>query len=463
MGGYPLEQIEKISADQLMPWAKNARTHSKKQIRQIAESIRTFGFTNPVLIDEEGRILAGHGRVAAAKLLGQETVPCRRIASMSAEQKRAYVLADNKLALNAGWDEEMLAIELQGLLTTDLEFDIGVTGFSIPEIDSLIEGLSPQEPGDPVEDALPPEGPRVTRPGDLWELGPHRVLCGDALKAETYDALLGSERAQMVFTDPPYNVPIEGHVSGLGKVKHRAFAMAAGEMSADAFTAFLETAFRHLASYSEDGSIHFVCMDWRHMSEMLAAGGAVYTELKNLIVWAKDNGGMGSFYRSRHELIFAFKQGTAPHINSFELGQHGRYRTNVWQYRGVNSFAKGRMEELTLHPTVKPVVMIADAMKDVSRRGGLVLDAFGGSGSTLIAAHKTGRRARIIELDPIYVDRMIRRWQVYAKDEAILAGTGKCFDDLAEGRSEPEEPEPIAVPEHHEPHEPATSIQGGVS
>lgn len=220
------ETIEEIAPDRLRPWPANARTHSKKQIRQIAESIRTFGFTNPVLIDEEDRILAGHGRVAAAKLLGRESVPCRRIASMSAAQKRAYVLADNKLALKAGWDEETLAIELQGLLVSELDFDISVTGFEVPEIDSLIEGLSPQEPGDPVEDALPPDGPPVTRPGDLWELGPHRVICADALTSETYEALLGDEQAQMVFTDPPYNVPIKGHVSGLGKVKHRAFAMA---------------------------------------------------------------------------------------------------------------------------------------------------------------------------------------------------------------------------------------------
>lgn len=234
----------------------------------------------------------------------------------------------------------------------------------------------------------------------------------------------------MVFTDPPYNVPIGGHVSGLGKIRHREFAMASGEMTQGEFTGFLETAFRNLVDHSLDGSIHFVCMDWRHMGEMLEAGEAVYTELKNLCVWAKDNGGMGAFYRSRHELVFAFKKGTAPHINSFELGQHGRYRTNVWEYRGVNTMRAGRMEELALHPTVKPVAMIADAIKDVSKRGEIVLDAFGGSGSTLIAAHKTGRRARLIELDPIYVDRIVKRWQAFAHDDAVLEGTEQSFAEI---------------------------------
>lgn len=234
----------------------------------------------------------------------------------------------------------------------------------------------------------------------------------------------------MVFTDPPYNVPIGGHVSGLGKIRHREFAMASGEMTQGEFTGFLETAFRNLVDHSLDGSIHFVCMDWRHMGEMLGAGEAVYTELKNLCVWAKDNGGMGAFYRSRHELVFAFKKGTAPHINSFELGQHGRYRTNVWEYRGVNTMRAGRMEELALHPTVKPVAMITDAIKDVSKRGEIVLDAFGGSGSTLIAAHKTGRRARLIELDPIYVDRIVKRWQAFAHDDAVLEGTEQSFAEI---------------------------------
>lgn len=418
--------IEIIPIPALRPWQGNARIHSRKQIRQIADSIREFGFTNPVLIDRENTILAGHGRVEAAKLLDMREVPCLRLEHMSPAQKRAYVLADNKLALNAGWDEEILALELQNLLETDLDFDIGLTGFSIAEIDSLIEGLSPEEPGDPEEDRLPDmdESSTICRPGDIWELGPHRLICGNALDPAIVNSLMNGETAQMVFTDPPYNVPIDGHVGGSGSVKHREFAMAAGEMTRGEFTSFLRTAFENLSEYSVDGSIHFICMDWRHMIEILAAGETVYDELKNLIVWVKDNGGMGSFYRSRHELIFPFKKGTVSHINSFELGQHGRYRTNVWQCRGVNTLKAGRMDELALHPTVKPVQMIADAIKDVSTRNAIVLDLFGGSGSTLIAAHKTGRRAFLCEYDPIYCDRIIRRWETYAKDEAVQIACG---------------------------------------
>ena len=414
-----------IAPDALRPWPKNARTHSRKQVKQIAESIRTFGFTNPVLIDGSGTILAGHGRVEAAKLLGMTQVPCVRIEHMTPDQKRAYVIADNKLALNAGWDDQFLAEELQALSELDLDFDIEITGFSVAEIDSLVEGLVPEEPGDPDDDLVPDTDlkPRV-RPGDIWQLGPHRLVCGSALDQAVVNALMAGEKARMVFTDPPYNVPIDGHVGNSGKIQHREFAMASGEMSKIEFETFLTTSFDNLAAASADGSIHFICMDWRHMDEMLVAGARAYTELKNLIVWAKDNGGMGTFYRSRHELIFAFKSGMAPHINSFELGQHGRYRTNVWQYRGVNTLRAGRMEELGLHPTVKPVQMIADAIKDVSGRGDIVLDLFGGSGSTLLAAHKTGRRARLCEIDPIYCDRILQRWETYAKDDAELIACG---------------------------------------
>ena len=277
-------------------------------------------------------------------------------------------------------------------------------------------------------------GPAISQPGDLWILGGHRLLCADATDSRSYEQLLGDERADMVFTDPPYNVPVAGHVSGLGAVKHREFVMASGEMTPREFTAFLSRSLGNLARYSVDGAIHFVCMDWRHMRELTEAGEAAYSELKNLIIWMKDNAGMGSFYRSRHELIFAFKAGTAAHVNNFGLGEGGRYRTNVWQYRGVNTFGKGRNAELALHPTVKPVAMIADAIKDVSRRGGIVLDAFGGSGTTLIAAHKTGRRARLLELDPLYVDTIIRRFEAYAHDDAVLAATGETFAAVSEAR-----------------------------
>jgi DNA modification methylase len=417
-------RIEMLVLEALKPWAKNARTHSKKEIRQIADSIKRFGFTNPVLIDGSQAILAGHGRVEAAKLIGMSEVPCLRSDHMTEAEKRAYVIADIKLALNAGWDEQLLAEELKDLLKDDIGFDVALTGFSIAEVDTLIEGLSVEKPGDLREDAMPVETPARCRPGDLWALGPHRLLCGNALDGHALATLMDGERADMVFTDPPYNVAIEGHVSGLGRTKHSEFAMASGEMSAAEFTQFLTASFAGMASHCRDGAICFVCMDWRHMQKMLTAGAGVFGEMKNLIVWAKDNGGMGSFYRSRHELIFAWKVGEAPHHNSFELGQHGRHRTNVWQYRGVDTLRAGRIEELQLHPTVKPVAMIADAIKDVSPRGGIVLDPFGGSGSTLISAHRTGRRARIIELDSTYCDRIIRRWEIFAKDEAELVASG---------------------------------------
>ncbi len=419
-------QIEYRKIDSLKPWAKNARTHSCKQLRQIAASIELFGFTNPVLVDEAGSILAGHGRVEACKLIGIGSVPCVRLSTMTPTQKRAYVIADNKLALNAGWDEDVLAEELQGLLADDSDFDLTLTGFSIAEVDNLIEGTSVTEPGDPADDfdLAGKDVPHRCRLGDIWQLGRHRLICGDALDERTVGSLMDGALARMVFTDPPYNVPIDGHVSGLGKVKHREFSQASGEMSREEFTAFLMTAFHNQARHTVPGSIHFVCMDWRHIQEITTAGKAAYHELKNMIVWVKDNGGMGTFYRSRHELIFAFKKDDAPHINSFELGQHGRYRTNVWQYKGVNTLKAGRMDELAMHPTVKPVQMIADAIKDVSGRRDIVLDLFGGSGSTLIAAEKTGRTAYICELDPAYCDRILLRYEVYAKDDAVLVACG---------------------------------------
>jgi len=417
--------IKNTQISSLKPWATNARTHSKKQLRQIANSIREFGFTNPVLINDAGNILAGHGRIEAAKLLDMKSVPCIVLPLMSQAKEHAYVLADNKLALNAGWDEDILALELKSLMEMDTDFNISLTGFSIAEIDMVLDVASPEEPNDPDDDILPACIGDLTQSyeGDIWQLGPHRLICGDALDKGVVGALMDGRLARMVFTDPPYNIPIDGNVTnigGTGSIKHREFAMASGEMSSAEFTNFLKRSFENLCAHAHDGSIHFVCMDWRHLTEIIEAGNEIYTELKNMIVWAKDNGGMGSFYRSRHELIFAFKYGTAAHINTFDLGQYGRYRTNVWEYKGMNSRRKGRLDELALHPTVKPVQMIADAIKDVSGRGDIVLDLFGGSGSTLIAAHKTGRRAYLSEIDPIYCATIIKRWETFAHDDAQL-------------------------------------------
>ncbi len=436
MMNLPLKQhgrkIETRAVAQLKPRGTNPRTHSPKQIRQIARSMERFGFTNPILIDDQDGIVAGHGRVAAAKLLGLDKVPTLCLADMTAAEIRAYVIADNKLAENAGWDRELLAIELQGLI--ELDFDVAITGFEMAEIDILIGELDIEN--DPA-DAVPAiaDGPAITHPGDIWSIGKHRLICGDATDPDTYARLLDGGEAQMVFTDPPYNVPIDGHVSGLGKVKHRAFAMASGEMTEAQFTAFLTTVFDNLANRSADGAIHFVCMDWRHIGEVRAAGGRAYTELKNLCIWAKTNGGMGSLYRSQHELVFVFKAGKGSHINNVDLGKHGRYRTNLWSYAGINGFGKDRDAELALHPTVKPVALVADAILDCSMRGGIVLDAFAGSGTTLVAAQKTGRRGYGIELDPHYCDLIVRRLEGVAGIEAVHSATGKSFPEIARERA----------------------------
>ena len=437
--GALLKHVRRLDVSELpigsvTPYPGNARFHSKKQVRTIARSLAANGWTNPLLIDDDHVIVAGHGRHAAALELGQATVPCIILTGLLPAEVRAYRLADNRIALDATWDEELLALEFEALRIDGI--DLELTGFDAAEID-LIFDTERGEAADPADELIPAdEGLAVSRLGDMWLLGEHRILCGDATKAESYELLMGGERARMVFTDPPYNVPINGHVCGLGSVKHREFAMASGEMSHEEFTAFLRTVMEHLAAHSVNGSIHYHCMDWRHIGEILEAGAAAYDEFKNLCVWAKDNGGMGAFYRSRHELVFVFKSGTAPHTNNFGLGEKGRYRTNVWEYRGVNTRKKGRLNELALHPTVKPVAMVADALKDVSGRGEIVLDPFSGSGTTLIAAHKTGRRARVMELDSIYVDRAVRRWQQFAKDDAFDAATGLSFDDTARLRSD---------------------------
>ncbi len=434
MPRFVSEVIERDVAS-LKPYARNARTHSKRQIKQIAESIERFGFVNPVLVGDDGTIIAGHGRVDAAKLLGLRAVPTLALSHLTEAEKRAYVIADNKLALNAGWDREILAIELQGLI--DLDFEVELTGFSLAEIDLVLDEAGEADPNlpDSAEDTFAVvSGPAVSRRGDVWIMGRHKLICGDARDKSDYALLLESEQVDMVFTDPPYNVSIDGNVCGLGTVRHREFAFASGEMSQMQFTRFLEDSLGPMASVMRDGAIAFVCMDWRHMEELLTAGKSVFTELKNLVVWNKTNGGMGAFYRSKHELIFVFKQGTAPHTNSFGLGETGRYRTNVWDYAGISSISASRSEELAMHPAVKPVALIADAIRDCSKRGEIILDSFGGSGSTLIAAEKTGRAARVIEYDPIYCDTIVRRWQAYSGKDARLAGCDSVFDDIAEAR-----------------------------
>jgi len=370
-------------------------------------------------------------------MAGLQSVPVLRVAHLTPEQKIAFALADNKIALNADWEVDQLKVLWRELVGAEINFDLEVTGFETAEIDLLVDGPTDAERVD-RSDILPPrQAEAVSRFGDLWHLGDHRLLCGDACDPASYADLLADERARVVFTDPPYNVPIDGHVGGLGAVKHREFKMASGEMTSAEFEHFLKTVFGHLASFSADGALNFVCMDWRHMAEVIGAASGVYSELKNLCVWNKNNGGMGSLYRSKHELVFVYKAGTASHLNMIELGKHGRYRTNVWDYAGVNTFRSGRDAELEMHPTVKPTALVIDAIKDCSRRGEIVLDAFGGSGTTIMAAHKSRRRARAIELDPLYVDVAIRRWQSYTGQTAKMAVTDETFAEVEERRRDP--------------------------
>jgi DNA modification methylase len=418
---------------------QNVRTHSKRQIRQIAKSIEAFGFNTPVLVDETGMILAGHGRVEAARLLGLETIPTVRVDHMTAAQKRAFVIADNRLAEKAGWDHELLAIELEELSALDLDFEVEITGFETAEIDLLIGELENQknEQNDGEgsgEEVLPlpkPNGPAISKAGDLFCLGRHRLLCGDACDPKSYLRLMRGERARVAITDPPYNVPIPGHVSGKGRHQHDDFAMACGEMKDHEFAGFLSSMMVQMAAHSNDGALHYVFMDWRHIGALVAAGELSGAALKNICVWVKDNGGMGSLYRSRHEFVCVFKIGTGRHINNVELGRFGRNRTNVWEYPGMNSLGAEDRDQLANHPTPKPVSMIADAILDSTRRGDIVLDPFLGSGTTVIAAEKTGRSCFALELDPGYVDAAIRRWQAWTGDDAVHEGSGATFDEMS--------------------------------
>ncbi len=445
------DRIELLPTEGLHPNPRNARTHSKKQIKQIAASIAQFGFNNPILIDDENVVIAGHGRLEAAKHLGWGKVPTLRLSHLSDAEKRAYILADNKIALNAGWDGELLAIELEELseLTIEDSFDIEITGFETGEIDIVLDDHQEPAPSN-ADDTIPePLDRSISRRGDLWVLGRHRLLCGDARDLDTCGRLFDGERAQLVMTDPPYNVRVQGHVGGRGKTMHKEFPFASGEMSDAEFETFLTESLRVMIAYALDGTLLYVFMDWRHIELLLKVGRALELELKNVCVWNKTSPGQGSFYRSAHELVVVLLKPGASSTNNVQLGKFGRNRSNVWTFPGVNTFTTGKGDDLALHPTVKPVSMIAEAIKDASKRGQIVFDPFLGSGTTLLAAEKTGRRCYGIEYEPGYVDTAIRRWQQMTGKDAVLvsregmdklaAPMGKCFDDLCALPSSDEE------------------------
>ena len=424
--------IEYRAPDDLTPAPNNSRIHSPKHVRQIAEIIRRFGFLIPMLVDQCGQIIAGHGRLLAAKQLGLHRVPTVRVDHLSEPQIRALMIADNRLTEVASWNPEMLAAEFKYLM--DLDFDVSVTAFETAEIDLLLEENGTEKVAE--ADSIPILEAPVSQIGDVWLLLKHRLLCGDATKSEFFELLMSGRKAQQILTDPPYNVKIDGHASGLGSIRHREFAMAVGEMSEVEFIEFLTTIFTLLARHSVDGSLHFIFMDWRHSFELLSAARAVYSEFKSMCAWIKQNSGMGSLYRSQHELIFVLKNGSARHINNVNLGKFGRNRSNTWHYESMNSFHQGRLEQLSQHPTIKPLQMIADAILDCSRRGGLILDCFGGSGTTLITAQQTGRIAYLMELDPRYVDLTIRRFRKLTGEDAVHAATGRTFSDTEREKSQ---------------------------
>jgi DNA modification methylase len=425
--------IEYLPIWNLHCYRGNARTHSPGQIHQIANSIKAFGFITPLLVDAENQLIAGHGRLLAAKQLGLHRIPVIRVDHLDEAQRHAYMLADNRIAENAGWDKQLLRVELEFLMRADIDFDVDLTGFSTPEINLLINPSN--EPADEVDvPDPPPAGEAVSGSGDVWILGPHRIICGDCRDHQVVARLLDGNQTRIVITDPPYNVPIAGHVCGLGKHQHDNFAMAAGEMSPAQFTQFLQDSLGAMTDSCVDGALVYCFMDWRHLPELYSATAALNLSPINLCAWVKSNAGMGSLYRSQHELVLVLKKGDAPHVNNVELGKHGRYRTNVWNYAGMNSFGADRDEALALHPTVKPVAMIRDAIQDVSNHGDIVLDGFLGSGTTLLAAHQCKRRCFGIELDPRYIDVAIERWIALTGDSAVHVESGLTFTEQRERR-----------------------------
>lgn len=420
--------IEMMLADLLKPNPDNPHKPNRKQKRAFESLIRRVGGNLPIVIDDGCVILVGEARWEAYKALGYTEVPVIRASFLSDNDKLAFVLGEARIPELGEWNDELLQKQLKILFEHD--YEIEMTGFTLADLDFSIGDGAPAIAAESVE--LPAfDAKAISQLGDLWHIGPHRIYCGNSTLMTSYEALLGFERARMVFSDAPYNVRIAGHVSGSENA--REFAMASGEMTVPEFTAFLRAVFRCCVMFSTDGSIHYQCMDWRHQREILDAADGVYSKLKQLIVWVKDNGGLGAFYRSRHELIFVFKSGTAKHQNNFGLGETGRYRTNVFEYAGVNTFRKGRDKDLAAHPTVKPLALVMDTILDCSDRGDIILDPFSGSGTTLHAAHRTGRRGAAIEIDPLYVDTSIRRL-CEASGLVAMHADGRTFDEVAADR-----------------------------
>jgi DNA modification methylase len=434
-------RVELVPIAALCPNPKNPRKHSRGQIKRLAAIIREIGIINPISVDENMMILAGHGRLEAASLAGLTVVPIIRYDHLTPEQKRAYVLADNRIAEQAGWDRDLLAIEFAEImeLLPAAGLDVTLTGFEVGEIDLLLADMSSSPPA--REDVLPPAPTTaVSRRGDLWQLGRHRLLCGDAREASVLSRLMNGASTAAVICDPPYNLPARA-IGGRGKRQHPDFAFAAGEMHCAQFREFLSQTLSNGIAVSKEGALHFIFMDWRHIGDLIKVGDELYDEMLNLAVWVKSNAGQGSLYRSQHELVGVFRVGGGQHRNNIELGRFGRNRSNVWHYAGQNTFGNGRLEALAAHPTVKPTNLVADAILDCTARGDAVLDQFGGSGTIFLAAEKKGgRTAYALEYEPRYIDVTIRRWQSATKLDATLVDDGHTFDEIAARRLSPGEP-----------------------
>ena len=417
---------------------RNVRKRDQKHISEVMRSIRDLGFVAPIIVTPEGEIIDGVVTYLAATELGMAKILCVAVHGLNKEQVRLVRLALNRLSEKGGWDLAELKVEFEELSAGGAPIE--VTGFTLPEVDQIVLSAKPGLDAKANCPAPIEAGPAVSRLGDLWLLGEHRVLCGDATKAESYGRLFQAEQAQMLFSDPPYNIEIQGFAVGAGSIKHREFVAASGEMTDEQFVEFLTNYLSASATALAEGGIGYLCMDWRHTCHVHAALENTGLSLLNLICWSKGNGGLGGLYRSAHELVFVFKKGSAPHVNNVELGKHGRDRTNVWTYPGANRIGSSANRELANHPTPKPVELVADAILDVSTRGQIVLDPFLGSGTTIVAAEKTGRTAYGLELDPLYVDSIVRRYEKFTGKRVVLEGTSLTFGEIQQRRAREQDP-----------------------
>lgn len=426
-------EIQYLPLEQIKLGEIKLRRHTRRQINKLCRNIDKFGFLVPVIIDANDVLITGHGRIEAARQLGLDRVPTIRATHLTAEELRAFAIADNRLSELSEWDSKVLKSELGFLIGLDIEFDVEMTGFELPEIEVILAADDDQAAGDTDDDPVPLGARPVTRLGDVWisSDGTVTIICGDSRSEDTYRLLLRGELADLIVTDPPYNCAINGFASGNGKAQRREFHEASGEMSTAEFRQFLHDILGLYTVFGKDGSLHYVFMDWRNIDLLIGVGRDIYQVFINLGVWRKTTGGMGGLYRSAHELCAIFRKGDAQHVNNVQLGRFGRNRSNVWTHQGANTFRKGRDADLAAHPTVKPVELIKDIIKDASHRNGLVLDAFLGSGTTLLAALRTGRRGAGIEIDPLYVDVAIRRIQEATGVKFVQRETGETFDDRA--------------------------------